>query len=314
MKGMVYSMNEIIKESIWGAIVGDAMGVPFEWKKMEEITPPLELTEDTRRGLPAGTWSDDSSMILCTLESLLDNGRNMKAIGDSFVSRWYDNPHWTPTGRIFDMGNTTRYAMECIKNGEYANGLCERDKGNGSLMRILPLALYMYNKDIKEIKETIENCSALTHGTLECKIACVWYSLLVREILKSGKDGWGLPIGIDISIINNVEEQIRNLYAEEDLKPFERVLCHDMLMLAPKRLNNTGYVVHSLEVVINCLFNSSSFIMGIQRAISIGGDTDTNASLVGGILALMYEIPEELKDGIVKKEQIEELLERVDWK
>lgn len=298
------TLNERARNAIWGAIIGDSMGMPFEWMKREDIEIPSGLVPDERRGYPVGAWSDDSSMILCTIDSLVHNGWGMRDLGDTFVNKWYDSAYWTPFGRVFDIGNTTRYAMESIKNGEYVNGCCERDKGNGSLMRILPMACYLADEDIFIIKNMIEECSALTHSTKECKIACVWYSLLVKYILKGVKGK---------SVITFAEQAIRRLYEEELLSKFERILSDKVLWMKPEELKGTGYVIYSLEVVINCLFNGKDLIHAIQRAIAVGGDTDTNASLVAGLFALDEEVPEEMKNQIIKKDEIEELINKVDW-
>lgn len=299
------TVNERIKNAIWGAIIGDSMGMPFEWMKREEIKIPEGLVEDSRRGYPVGAWSDDTSMILCTIESILHNGTNMRAMGDNFVNAWYDSAYWTPFGRVFDIGNTTRYAMVNIKNGEYINGGCERDKGNGSLMRILPMACYLYDENIFLIKDTVENCSALTHSTKECKISCVWYSLLVKYILNGIKSM--------STVIAFAEKDIRKLYTEEELTKFERILSDKVLHMKPEELKGTGYVIYSLEVVINCLFNGANLMHAIKRAILVGGDTDTNACLVGGLFALNEKVPEELKNQIVKKDEIEKLINNIGW-
>lgn len=292
---------------ILGAIVGDAMGVPYEFKDRTEIKSILkgEMVSDERRGLPKGTWSDDSSMILCTVESLNTHGTNMKAMGNTFI-KWYDKNHWTPHGRVFDIGSTTRNAMDNIKLGFYINGAEEMDKGNGSLMRILPLACYLHDKDASEIKETIENCSALTHSTKECKIACVWYSLIVTSLMNTRTLNMSTVLFI-------AEKAIMSLYSREELRPFSRILSDEVLYLTPDELNGSGYVVHSLEVIINCLFNSINFRDAILRAISIGFDTDTNASLVGGLVGLRHEISQDLIDDLVRKEDILELLEKINW-
>ena len=134
-------MNEKIKNSILGAVVGDAMGVPYEFMPKNKIRFKDEMIEDKRRYLPSGTWSDDSSMIFCTMESIIKNGQDVKNVGDEFI-KWYDEGYWTPYGRVFDIGGTTSESIESMKNGIYINGLGDDNSGNGSLMRILPCAIY----------------------------------------------------------------------------------------------------------------------------------------------------------------------------
>lgn len=301
--------KDYIKNSILGAIVGDAMGVPYEWKTSKQVNRILKdyMVADNRRMLPSGAWSDDSSMILCTVESLNNTGRDMVEIANNYV-KWYDENHWTSIGRIFDMGGTTRVAMENIRNGCCVNGLGEMDKGNGSLMRVLPMSLYLRDKGRYEIKEVIENFSTLTHGSTECKIACVWYSLIVKHILEMPK------LAQLYSVLFMARKEIEELYSDEELEPFNRILSGEILFKRPEELNGSGYVVHSLEVVINCLFNQNGYRDAILRAISVGNDTDTNACLVGGIMGLIDDIPESWLNEIMRKDDIIELLDKIDWR
>lgn len=299
--------EDYIKNSILGAIVGDAMDVPYEFRNKHQINNSIKdyMIMDTRRGLPSGAWSDDSSMILCTVESLNTTKTNMVDIANNYL-KWYDENHWTAIGRIFDMGSTTRTALEGIRQGQYINGCGEMDKGNGSLMRVLPLALYLRNEDINRIKDTVENFSSLTHSTLECKIACVWYALLAKNMIK-----WECQS--IYSILLYTIDDIQYLYSPKEIEPFREVFSTDIFFKNVSQLSGSGYVVDAVGVIINCLFNSDNFRDAILRAILIGDDTDTNASLVGGIAGLAYDIPTSWIDDLMKKDEILELLNSIDW-
>ena len=139
-------MENKVKAGIMGVCIGDALGVPVEFKKREDLkrVPVTKMLEYMSWNQPKGTWSDDSSLTLCLAEELT-KGYDLEKIGQSFV-KWNKYGHWTAHGRLFDIGGTTRHALARIIKGEssrFSGNIFEEDNGNGSLMRILPLAFYL---------------------------------------------------------------------------------------------------------------------------------------------------------------------------
>ena len=138
-----------ILNGVMGLVVGDALGVPVEFKDRESLRqdPVTSMRGYGTYNQPPGTWSDDSSMTLALLDSLKD-GLDYKDIMDKFVA-WYDKGKYTPHGKMFDIGIATRQALSRYKNGLAAlecGGQDEYDNGNGSLMRILPILFYLQAK------------------------------------------------------------------------------------------------------------------------------------------------------------------------
>lgn len=159
------------KAVIIGHAVGDALGVPVEFTDREvlEKNPVTDMLGYGTYPVPKGAWSDDTSMSICTLDALGKYGLDCDRIMVNF-GKWYYNDEFTPTGEMFDVGNTCSYAIdnyfayhkpveECGLTGEHSNG-------NGSLMRIHPVVLYLANKDltIADKMEVIHIVSALTHA------------------------------------------------------------------------------------------------------------------------------------------------------
>lgn len=301
-------MKDRIKNAILGAVVGDAMGVPYEFIPRSRIRYVDEMINDERRNLPSGTWSDDSSMIFCTMESIISNGDCVKSIGNKFV-KWYDENYWTPYGRVFDIGGTTSRSIEDIKDGWLFNGLNEEDCGNGSLMRILPSALY--SKDWLLIDRTshIKLVSQLTHGHYKCMFACNLYSELIVHLLKNKS--------IEASFLDAVRT-VSTFSPQFILKEFEDLLDLNYYeSLSFDDLSGSGYVMKTLETSIWIILNAKSYREAIEMSIKVGGDTDTIACIVGGAMGLYYQdIPTSWIDEIAKKEEVLDLIDRfvkVDW-
>ncbi len=134
------SVRERILGGLWGSLVGDALGVPVEFK--ERATVLADPVKDMRgfgsHNQPPGTWSDDGALTLCTVDSLLHTEFDTQDMGMRFV-RWMNEEYWTATGVVFDVGGATADALMQIASGtlaERAGGCDEYSNGNGSLMRI----------------------------------------------------------------------------------------------------------------------------------------------------------------------------------
>jgi ADP-ribosyl-[dinitrogen reductase] hydrolase len=176
----------------WGAIIGDALGVPVEFtnRAARKKDPVTDIREYGTHHQPKGTWSDDSSLMLCTVESLLD-GLDTNRIGQLFI-RWLNDAYWTPWGAVFDIGIATKRAIRRIETGvdpELAGGIAEGDNGNGSLMRILPVALSFANAPVAEMLNAVHRVSAVTHRHPRSQMACGFYCLMISYLLKGLNPG-----------------------------------------------------------------------------------------------------------------------------
>ena len=267
-----------VKDGIIGFVVGDALGVPVEFSYRQELeeNPITGMEGHGTYNQPSGTWSDDSSMTIATMTSIINKkGIDYTDIMDEFC-KWCYEAEYTPYDEVFDIGNTTsrglsRYRQGCdaLKSG----GDSVSDNGNGSLMRILPLA---YIPDIDY--ETIENVSGLTHGHYRSKIACVLYVEIARSML----------LNDDLTIdehIDNSNKKIMEYYKDnEELEHFSRIFENDF----SGEIRSGGYVIDTLETVVYCLRNTSSYKDAVLKAVNLGGDTDTNAAICGGLAGIYY--------------------------
>lgn len=307
-------MENKVKAGIMGVCIGDALGVPVEFKSREDLKrfPVAKMLEYMSWNQPKGTWSDDSSLTLCLADEL-SKGYDLEKIGQSFV-KWNKYGHWTAHGRLFDIGGTTRYSLARLIKGEsakFSGNIFEEDNGNGSLMRILPLAFYLEKEDdIQKLYLAVKEVSAITHGHFRSVFACFIYVIFAVQLLK-GKNK------------REAYEQTQNItlkYAEEqgfnpkEIELFNRVLKNDISGYTEDEIRSGGYVLHSLEASLWCFLNSESYAEAVLKAVNLGEDTDTTGAITGGIAGIYYgyeNIPEEWIAELVRKDDIEELCKKL---
>jgi ADP-ribosylglycohydrolase len=257
---------------------------------------------------PPGTWSDDSSLILCTVESLLD-GFIPYHMGQLFI-RWYQEGHWTPWGKVFDVGGTTRSAIRRLSTcfePEQAGDVDEGSNGNGSLMRILPVGLHFATLPPKNLIDNAHRASSLTHRHPRSQMACGFYCLMVAALLK------GLT---PLDAYAHAAQTASTVYWERPFSTershFKRLFSSKVHSLRESAIGSDGYVVHTLEAAIWCLLNSSSFREAVLKAVNLGEDTDTTGCVTGGLAGIYYgfsSIPEEWINGLAQREKIQALLD-----
>lgn len=309
-------------DGIMGVVVGDALGVPVEFESREFLMkcPVTKMEGYGTYNLPAGTWSDDSSMTLATLDSL-KNGWNLKDIMAKFAL-WLMQGEYTAFGNVFDVGNTCRRAIYryCGTGDVQTCGGAEReDNGNGSLMRIMPVCLFLYEKQKKEgmpddeAVEKIHQVSSLTHAHVISKMGCGLYYFIVKSILDNkGSLQERVQAGVDAGFA--YYQALGNPDFEDAEDCYDRV--KDLASFAEMKeggIWSTGYIVASFEAALWCLLNTDSYEACTLKAVNLGSDTDTVAAIVGGLAGLYYgydNIPADWLRVIQRREWIEEMCGR----
>lgn len=285
-------------EAIMGLVVGDALGVPFEFKQRDTFKAEDMIGYGTHNQ-PAGTWSDDSSMTLATVESLTRLKRvNPYDIMKNF-GQWFFNGAFTPHGKVFDVGGTTRKAISrfCVGwNPECCGGCSDFDNGNGALMRILPMAFYPGT-----IWDAVKVAS-LTHNHRITNAACAIYICIAVNL-------WGCEKKRSVCDGFEMIERIIDIPKE-----LHRLKLLDSL--TRDEIRSSGYVVDTLEAALWCFLKADSYRECVLMAVNLGGDTDTIAAIAGGLAGIYYGIggdqgiPEEWIDQIVKKDMIKDLCDQ----
>lgn len=326
-----------MKTNIWlngimGLVVGDALGVPVQFMDREEIRnrPQGPVTGMEAGGvyqMPEGTWSDDSSMALATLVSLLEKKEaDPVDIMQRFV-KWDQEGEYTPFGRAFDQGNTCSNAIHKFmkeSNIETCGATGERDNGNGALMRILPVCLYYYDRQKivctseDEAMEGIHRISGLTHNHLRSKICCGIYYFCVKSIIDGIRKTTvpALEVLLQEGMNKGLEyyrQDIRNLTEMAHLKKLYHL--SEFAGIPEDEIRTTGYVIDSFEAAIWCLITTDSYKECMLKAVNLGDDTDTVAAIAGGLAGLYYgyeTIPQEWTVVIKRREWIEELCQQAE--
>ncbi|HAO05830.1 MAG TPA: hypothetical protein DCQ50_02350 [Chryseobacterium sp.] len=308
-------MENIVKAGIFGVCVGDALGVPVEFKTRETLKafPVENMREFGSWNQPKGTWSDDSSLTLCIAEELT-KGYDLEKIGQSFV-KWVKYGHWTAHGRLFDIGGTTRHSIARLIKGEsakFSGNIFEEDNGNGSLMRTLPLAFYLKDEEnIEKLYQMVKEVSSITHGHFRSVFACFIYVIFAIELIK-GKDKKQAYHHTQEVVLQFAEIQGFN---PKEIQLFDRVLKNDISEYHEDSISSGGYVLHSLEASLWCFLNSENYAEAVLKAVNLGEDTDTTGAITGGIAGIYYgfeSIPKEWVDVLARKEDIEKLCEKLE--
>lgn len=310
-------MANYVLDGVMGACVGDALGVPVEFSDREVLQkkPVIGMLSGGVHSQSAGTWSDDTSMTLCAVDSLI-NGLDYADMMDRF-RRWMYEGEYTPGGDVFDFGAATKRAIDRFVGGApplECGGNGEMDNGNGSLMRILPILFYMvseYGSDPTEwgsAFEVIHNVSALTHAHPRSLIACGIY-ISVASMLMQGFD---IDMSVDLGVYEAVAHYRRSPGFSSQLKSFARLEDKNFKSIGQGEIASGGYVVDTLEAALWCLLNTGSFSECVLKAVNLGGDSDTTASVAGGLAGLHYgydSIPRGWIGTIARRKYIEGLCE-----
>lgn len=296
-----------IMGGLLGVVVGDALGLPVQFQTRSELRqdPVNGMRGWGAFNMPPGSISDDGSLTLCLAESICEAGINPDDAAQRFL-RWFNEGYWTPGGKAYDIGMSTYRAMDNLNAGipaTQAGSGEEHDNGNGSLMRIMPAAIYLAEADIDTLVAGIWNISRITHGHPRACSACYLYALLVRELLhgctpqEAYRNLCGLP-----SVV------LKAGIADSERIHFDRILSGILPDIKESKISSSGYVIHTLEASIWCLLNSPDYDATVLKAVNLGDDTDTTAAVVGGLAGIAYGvegIPAEwlevlvLRDGIL---------------
>ncbi|MGI6220792.1 MAG: ADP-ribosylglycohydrolase family protein [Coriobacteriales bacterium] len=271
-----------LRDAVYGAAVGDALGVPYEFLTRDTFEC-TGMTSGGHHGQPAGTFSDDTSMMLATCDSI--RARDEKVRTGDMYSRfrdWAYKGHYAVDGNVFDIGNTVATAISDGKaqDGEYSNG-------NGSLMRIAPLAFIWADDD------EVRAASAVTHAHRISTESCLIFVHLLRKII------FGVPF----------DEALESVIPDDD----EFAFLHDVTSWPREKVKSGGFVLDTLGAALWCFANTDSYAECVLAAVNLGNDSDTTACVAGALAGTYYgydAIPTEWLETLRGKDIIDACLFR----
>ena len=314
-------MKEKLKSAIWGAIVGDCLGVPVEFYQRQELkeNPVVTMLKHGTYNKPLGTWSDDSAFTLATLDGLSPE-LNIETIARNFVDCYKHNKYWQR--HLFDIGGTTSTAIERINTSFTRNAFsphveygCDdvSQNGNGSLMRMIAVVMYLYlnkNKhhttidtisdEFQDRRKITYQLSSLTHAHPYSRISChiyVEYCLLLLN-------------GVDK--LTAYKEICKTFSEYIGVDNFSLLLDGKLHKRQERHIKSDGYVINTLTASIWCILKNKTYKDSVFCAVNLGDDTDTTACVTGGMAGIIYgynSIPTEYIDNIYQKQKADIVIE-----
>jgi ADP-ribosyl-[dinitrogen reductase] hydrolase len=273
-----------------GLAVGDAVGTTLEFSQRDACT----ITDMVGGGpfrLKPGEWTDDTSMALCLADSLIAcGGLNERDLMERFV-RWYREGENSHNGRCFDIGITTRQALDRFaRTADPVAGSTDPNMaGNGSIMRLAPVALRWVD-DPEKAAAMARAQSATTHGAPAAVEGCALLAEILVEAIATG----------------DKETVLRpRTSAEPTVAAIAAGSWHDK---SREDIRSSGYVVHTLEAALWCVDRASDFREAVLLAANLADDADTVAAVTGQIAGALWGrsgIRQEWLDRLVWRDDIE---------
>ena len=258
--------------SFLGLAVGDAVGTTLEFRR-RDAQPRLEdMVGGGPFELPPGAWTDDTAMALALADSLAASGTlDPRDLMDRFV-RWRQDGDYSCSGHCFDIGNTTRAALDrYLRTGDPLAGSTDPGSaGNGSLMRLAPVAVRFWN-DRPRLSATAADQSRTTHGAEEAVDACRAFATLLADAIA------GAPRA--------------DLLAPREFEgapAVARIMAGSWRGRPRNTIHSGGYVIHTLEAAIWSVARTGNFRNAVLLAANLADDADTVAAVTGQLAGALH--------------------------
>jgi ADP-ribosyl-[dinitrogen reductase] hydrolase len=299
--------------SYYGSIVGDALGGPYEFRnrRSAKTTFVENYVHNNNFDLPPGSWTDDTSMMLCISQSLQENGCfDPKDQLDKFLN-WSENGYMSSNDTCFDIGNTTRLSLYNYKRFGYLISIFDNNKnsGNGSLMRLTCIPIFFRNKSYDECIKYCKLSSQTTHSSKLCIEGCEILGGLIHIIINNSSEGVSpYPLKGVVSKKRLISFFISKLKPKDEMSE-EYHFIYDVEYMFNEFINSepmsSGYIVHSIQCCLYSFIKYDNFKDSIINIVKLGDDADTNACITGMLCGAYYgidEIPQPWITGLVKPE------------
>lgn len=288
-----------IQGSLLGLAIGDAVGMAVEFMEKGSFAPITDMLSGGAFGLEKGQWTDDTSMALCLADSLIAcDGFDANDQMQRYL-RWLELGENSSTGSCFDIGYTTRKALLDYKaTGKiYAGSTDPYSSGNGSLMRLAPVACF-YHNNLDACIEFAALSSKTTHASDDCLFACAYFGEILFKALNGETDKDAL---------------LRTAFCDDSPRQLS-IVRGDFKHKDEHEIFGTGYVLDSLEASLWAFYHTDNFQDAILKVANLGDDADTTAAITGQIAGAYYGlsgIPEHWIDAVYWNTHILDLAEKL---
>ncbi|WP_277983604.1 ADP-ribosylglycohydrolase family protein [Sphingomonas faeni] len=266
------AIRDRCRGTLLGLAVGDAIGTTLEFSRRDSGVRVDDMVGGGPFGLQPGEWTDDTAMALALADSLAaDASLDAHDVMLRFVA-WWQHGDYSCTGRCFDIGITTREALARFKlSGDpYAGSIDPMSAGNGSLMRLAPVAIRHW-QNRGQLADIAARQSRTTHAAPEAVAACVVYADMLADALS------GMSKHDVLSA------------ARSSTAPVIAGIVGGSWRGKPRQdMRSSGYVAHSLEAALWCIGRTSSFASAVLLAANLGDDADTTAAITGQLAGALY--------------------------
>ncbi len=297
------------KDGIIGFAIGDAMGVPVEFTNREKLmrNPITSMEGFMSHNVPKGTWSDDTSMTIATMDSIINS--NGDIIANDMANRfleWMEKGEYTPGGKIVDIDRTTLRALGKYKTTRRSAVNCgctsNTDNGNGSLMRMLPIVYYSYLNWLEQDKilKLVAGLSSITHANELVIMGCYMYVNYAIELLNTNNRK---------AAYSKIQNLDYSMFSMPTIRAYTRILDHEIYHYGIDEIKSSSYIADTLEAVLWVLINTDTYNQAIIGAINLGSDTDTIAACTGGLAGIIYGIKSINSDWKIDLRKYSELID-----
>ena len=304
----ILGIEDRVRGAFFGNLIGDALGAPVEFQERDSYPEVRDMIYCDTFNLPAGSFTDDGSMMLCLAASLA----NTKGIQDpanvlSHYLAWYLEGYMSVSGELFDIGRTTREALEDFRTtGRIVAGTnAAFQAGNGSVMRIAPIPIMVGMQTLSKAWAAGEESSKTTHTNPEAVWGCGLWTVLTGMAIR------GLTKEHMLAFFEDIPHSYVGSIARYGLA-WDSVVRKEFLTKQRSDIRSTGYVVHTVEAALWAFFGTETFEEGLIRVVALGADTDT-VGAVFGILAGAYygvgAIPDRWMSALQSRQMVEDVWE-----
>ncbi|MBY5990505.1 ADP-ribosylglycohydrolase family protein [Ferrimonas balearica] len=276
-------LHDKAQGALLGLALGDALGTTLEFQPKDSYPPLTDLVGGGPFNLAPGQWTDDTAMALCLAQSLVETGRNDIVDQMQRYLRWFREGENACTGECIDIGHTVKQALLRFEaDGNPVAGIdAEWTAGNGSLMRIAPIALFFHRADLGLAISGALISSITTHGEQRAIEACELMTYFLHRLLNSR----GQPC--KAALLFELDERLDKV--RQNWHPAIQAIANGAYRHKPRSaIHGSGYVVHSLEAALWSFFHSNSFAEGALLAANLGEDADTTAAIYGQLAGAYY--------------------------